>query len=491
MKCPECRKNMKRVEENLYRCPSCGVEGKMDKPEFCPECGYSLTEELTHCPICGAELPELVFKIIEKEEEIPEDYGQEYQEDYSDPYENYGTETVSVDEDDVYNNNDVIIGGTATSNVNGYKENTEENGRSTSYNDIYNNSKVGSSSRKSGAGKKRSGKNSSAKALIAVAVLAVGIPGAFILKKMVLDKKDVGYVNLNSYLDVEFSGVDGSGTVDASFDLQAMIDENPDEFEISKKARESVARMMHESDADSLSDADVYLYLFGDLFDNGPVSVVFDPSNDLSNGDAVSVYWNCPEETLEDLFPIDVVFENRTYKVKGLEQADVPATTPEPTQEPTKAPTKAPTKEPTKTPTKVPTKEPTKAPTKAPTDTISVINGIRADKSDFMFPNSSTEYLSYSDLDYLRNSEKKEKELYTQTMINEIFARYGYTFTSNSDSANLIRNKIGNKDWYIQAQSYCPVAPGDQQTLMENYMNAIEKANIKLINQWQQDNIPQ
>lgn len=496
MKCPECRKNLKRVEENLYVCPSCGLEGKMDHPDVCPECGFTLDDGLKNCPICGAELPELVFKVIEKEEEIPEDYGQD---PYEDAYGDYGqnpaaeVEYTHPDDSSDYTEPAATVVNTVETileNADRYSDRDEDKNldrdSSKKTNDDEYEYKYGG--RRSGEGSTRR-KSNNKKVVMTVAVLALIAVAVLILKNTLLKQKEVTRINLNSYLEVAFAGEDGSGTIDSTFNLQGLIDENPEEFAITDEVRSSVARMMHENNANALSDNDVYLYLFGELFDNGPVSVVFDPSAGLKNGDAVTAIWNCPEETIEDLFPVDIVFENRTYQVKGLEKSTETAEKQEVSVK--KEPTKEPTKAPTKTPTKTPTKKPTKVPTQAPADTITIINGIKADKDDFIFPNSSSEYLSYSDLSYLVNADKKEKELYTQTMINEIYARYGYTFTSNSDTANMIRNRVADKDWYIQAQSSCPVAPGDQETLRLNYMNSVERANIEMINNWQRDYIPQ
>ncbi len=160
-------------------------------------------------------------------------------------------------------------------------------------------------------------------------------------------------------------------------------------------------------------------------------------------------------------------YGNKTY-------TPTPSATPIPTATPTIAPTPTPTIVPTPTPTTVPD-----APSSGGSSgsMISLPGGGQAPASDFIFPNSSTELLSSGDLNSHLSSAYD-----AQMAINEIYARYGYTFVTNSETANASRSKFGSKDWYIQAQSTCPTANRDN--FAESYMNSVERANIETLLAW-------
>ncbi len=51
--CLACGERVVTAEQNTVVCPSCGKT--VMKGKFCPECGHKF---LTHCPVCGVELPE-------------------------------------------------------------------------------------------------------------------------------------------------------------------------------------------------------------------------------------------------------------------------------------------------------------------------------------------------------------------------------------------------------------------------------------------------
>ena len=183
------------------------------------------------------------------------------------------------------------------------------------------------------------------------------------------------------------------------------------------------------------------------VFRPGPFNRTSDPNNHSESGSAD--------------------YGNKTY-------TPTPSATPIPTATPTIAPTPTPTIVPTPTPTTVP-----EAPSSGGSSgsMISLPGGGQAPASDFIFPNSSTELLSSGDLNSHLSSAYD-----AQMAINEIYARYGYTFVTNSETANASRSKFGSKDWYIQAQSTCPTANRDN--FAESYMNSVERANIETLLAW-------
>ena len=114
--------------------------------------------------------------------------------------------------------------------------------------------------------------------------------------------------------------------------------------------------------------------------------------------------------------------------------------------------------------------------------------GLYAPASDFLFPYSSQELLSFEQLDQLMGAcnDKKKRSL-SQLAINEIFARHGYTFIKQTQTAKEARSKFEGKDWYEMAKKLCTVEKGDQDALLEE-LNYFELENVNAINNWQDIN---
>ena len=159
--------------------------------------------------------------------------------------------------------------------------------------------------------------------------------------------------------------------------------------------------------------------------------------------------------------------------------------TPTPTATPTPTPTPLPTA--TSTPTPIPTPTPTTAPAVS-AEVLTIYGGIQAPASDFLFPESSSSYLSYDRMNQVLESGSSETmHTLSQLAINELLARYGYPFTSSSSTAQDARNKFGGTGWYQSVQSICPVGAGEWDVLRDNYFNSYERANFKALNEWQKD----
>lgn len=180
---------------------------------------------------------------------------------------------------------------------------------------------------------------------------------------------------------------------------------------------------------------------------------------------------------------LDALLEQADAKegdTKEKEETQAPA---EVTADPTAAP--APTQAPTAAP--VPTQAPaaTPVPTQAPAvEYVAVKYGLQAPVTDFMFPYSSERLLTQAELDSMVDASVEVMHSRSQLAINEILARYGYSFDPNkSDTARDIYNRVAGKDWYQQAQQQCGYS--DANSLIAD-MNSVEKDNINLINEWQQ-----
>lgn len=163
-----------------------------------------------------------------------------------------------------------------------------------------------------------------------------------------------------------------------------------------------------------------------------------------------------------------------------------------PTEEP--VPTDTPTPIPTATPIPTVTPEPTATPVPTATlvpevvipEVITIYDGIQATAADFLFPESSSEYLTTARMNQVMESSDSNRMHYlSQLAINELLARYGYTFTSSSQTAQDARDQFENKDWYQSVRRVCPSNQWD--VLRANYFNSYERANFDALNQWQKD----
>ena len=164
--------------------------------------------------------------------------------------------------------------------------------------------------------------------------------------------------------------------------------------------------------------------------------------------------------------------------------------TPLPTATPTPIPTATPTPLPTATPTPLPTATPTPLPTETPAvvipEVITVYGGIQANAADFLFPESSSEYLTTARMNaVMESSDSNMMHKLSQLAINEILARYGFPFTSSSQTAQDARDQFEDKGWYQSVRRICPSNQWD--VLRASYMNSYERANFDALNQWQKD----
>lgn len=118
---------------------------------------------------------------------------------------------------------------------------------------------------------------------------------------------------------------------------------------------------------------------------------------------------------------------------------------------------------------------------------ITVIGGIQAPASDFIFPHSSTALLTDSDLLLLDAETVEERHYRSQLAINEILARYGYTFSpEQGGAAKEAYDQFEGKEWYEQAKPYCPSSSAND--MLYTYISDTELQNVDLICEWQKQN---
>ena len=142
----------------------------------------------------------------------------------------------------------------------------------------------------------------------------------------------------------------------------------------------------------------------------------------------------------------------------------------------------------TLTPTPTPTVTPTPSPTPTPVPTelsaletdLTVVKGIRdpstnddiyipgATASSYLWPDADTRYYSESDLEGLTQGQ-------VRYLINEIYARAGYTFRSN-----IWADYFEKKTWYSAT-----ISNEDFNASPKSYLNTYEYQNVEMINNYQ------
>lgn len=188
-----------------------------------------------------------------------------------------------------------------------------------------------------------------------------------------------------------------------------------------------------------------------------------------------------PASTQNSVSPDSQGSQNGSENVSvGTAEATEATAAETPTPIPTATPLPTATPEPTATP--LPTATPIPA-----DDFIIIYGGYQAPASDFIFPESSDEYLSYERInEMLEAPDKETMNRRSQLAINELLARYGFPFTNKErQTAQDARDQFNNKSWYQQVRAICPST--NYQVIVDNYMNTYERANFNALNDWQKD----
>lgn len=151
-------------------------------------------------------------------------------------------------------------------------------------------------------------------AFAAIVLIGGGIGGFYLLNNK------PNSVNMNPYLDVTFKGTDGDGYAECSFDLSKLISDHEKVFSLNDEKRKKIKQICHITDTQEMSDNNLITFLFADLYNDGLVSVQIEPEDGLSNNDKVTVLWTGGEETLEDLFGVNFIFDHSTFTVRDLKE---------------------------------------------------------------------------------------------------------------------------------------------------------------------------
>jgi hypothetical protein len=112
-------------------------------------------------------------------------------------------------------------------------------------------------------------------------------------------------VKLDKYVTITADGYDSMGTASYSFDYEAFKEDYSGKIKTSK-------------DVNSLYWGETTEELLLDFC----VSQQLDKTDGLSNGDVVTLKWNCDETTAEEYFNAKLVYSDITYTVTDLKEVD-------------------------------------------------------------------------------------------------------------------------------------------------------------------------
>ena len=113
-------------------------------------------------------------------------------------------------------------------------------------------------------------------------------------------------VDLNKYVTISASGYDSLGTVSYYFDYEAFIRENNDSIKLKKGNAQFTNAALKEKKSGS------------EILVQYCIKSELDKYSGLSNGDVVTLKWNCDDEMAKKFFDCELVYSDITYKVSDL-----------------------------------------------------------------------------------------------------------------------------------------------------------------------------
>lgn len=125
--------------------------------------------------------------------------------------------------------------------------------------------------------------------IVLASILGVGVlaGGGFVAYKTMGSSQTI---NLNDYMQVEYTGKDGKGKASMDYDTDAMKEDYP---------RVDVDGLLHKC-----------------------VDGEFDSAKNLSNGDKITWEWECDDNKASSEYRVTLEYEDETFKVKGLKDSD-------------------------------------------------------------------------------------------------------------------------------------------------------------------------
>lgn len=133
--------------------------------------------------------------------------------------------------------------------------------------------------------------------------------GVMFLSAMSLSSCGRKTVNLNDYLEINISGYDGYAKASYFFDIERMISENPEAFDLNSATNE-------------MGIAAVELQLSDIASSSGEIGGKLDKNKKLKNGDKVTFTWDeLDTDAISDAYPVKFKFEEMSKDVSGLPAA--------------------------------------------------------------------------------------------------------------------------------------------------------------------------
>lgn len=118
-------------------------------------------------------------------------------------------------------------------------------------------------------------------------------------------------VNLNKYITIECEGYDSLGTATFTFDYEAFEKDYSGKIKLNSKNSNEIKMLGLLSGG---SNAELMLEVC--------VSQSLDQTRNLSNGDTITLKWNCEDEMASEYFNCKLDYSDITYTVSGLTEAE-------------------------------------------------------------------------------------------------------------------------------------------------------------------------
>lgn len=123
-------------------------------------------------------------------------------------------------------------------------------------------------------------------------------------------------INLDDYIEITSEGYNTIGTVTVELDTDALAAD----YEEKLKDGYASSSILEDMIGNALSALDSQIYT--QAFISACVSYSVDADSGLSNGDTVTLTWDCDDDTALSLYGVKLKYSEQTVTVSGLEEVD-------------------------------------------------------------------------------------------------------------------------------------------------------------------------
>ena len=117
-------------------------------------------------------------------------------------------------------------------------------------------------------------------------------------------------INLNKYISISAEGYDSMGKAKYSFDSEALMRDYSGKISLTQEGKREYGGFEGSGDI-----------ILEELMESC-VDVNLDKTSGLSNGDVVTLKWNCKDETADRIFNTKFSYSDITYTVNGLKKVE-------------------------------------------------------------------------------------------------------------------------------------------------------------------------